>query len=114
MYNISPIGCYNGGTPKRKVDTAMTVKSIGAMEVEIRKIEQRRAGECDYALYVLNAEKTEKYLLCVSDTVCGDAELVGGSAQQAKELFRLICDNQASCDHLADIADDYRKLLYKI
>ena len=92
----------------------MTIESISANKIEITKIDGRKEGDCEYALYAVSTCNAEKYLLSVSDRTSGDIEMIGGNAWQAKEFFTLICDNKASCGHLADLADDYRKMLCQI
>ena len=92
----------------------MTIESINTKEVAIKIIVEKKDGDREYALYSVNARGAEKYLLCISDINCSDAEMIGGSARQAKDFFIMLSDYGASCEHLADLADDYRKMLCKI
>ena len=73
------------------------------------ELEKHRLEEYIYSLYSLSKSKTEKYVIVIDSEEDADIQMIGGTEEQATALFRRVYENKASCHHLSDIADDYRK-----
>ena len=87
---------------------ANNVKKDGVTVVTLK---EENVSGCKYSLYCFSIGESEKYIISSISDRDNDIQMVGGTEEQAVKLFECICYNQLSCDHLADIANDYNKQL---
>ena len=77
----------------------------------VTPIDKRQNGDAEYALYSVELCGKCRYLLSARLHHQAELELLGGRREDALEFFSSLCENQVSCEHLSNVADDYRYLL---
>ncbi len=76
--------------------------------ITAKEIKKQEQGNVRYALFSLTFEGSVRFAICVRSKDDSAMEVVGGTEEQARELFGYVADGELSPEHLFDVAEDYR------